>query len=294
MQKDGEYLMGFYQNAEEQVREAQRTADELVRLAEVTSLTTDKRAKVTFYGETAESGKTYTYIDGYVPKVGDKVLLIKQGNTYVIIGAAVATAVAVKYAEVNHNHDGVYAAKGHTHAQYSLKQHTHSGYASSDHKHSILKNTAVSPTYQLELKDSGILMPNSSNIALGSSGMQFKEVRAKNVYINGTAVSTSDRRKKKSIKNISAKYIEFFKRLRPVTFKYKDGTSGRIHSGFIAQEVEKALSDSDIRADEFGGLVIQENGEYGLRYEEFIAIQTKIIQELIGRVEQLERSLYDK
>ena len=74
-------------------------------------------------------------------------------------------------------------------------------------------------------------------------------------------------------------------------FKYKDGTSGRSHAGFIAQEVEQAMIEGGITSEEFGGLVIQPNGKYGLRYEEFIAIQTKAIQELYQKVEELERKV---
>ena len=82
-------------------------------------------------------------------------------------------------------------------------------------------------------------------------------------------------------------------KLRPVMFKYKDGTSGRSHAGFVAQEVEQAMIEGGVTSEEFGGLVIQTNGKYGLRYEEFIAIQTKVIQDLYQRVENLERTVKD-
>lgn len=318
--------MGFYQNAEEQVREAQRSAEDLVRLAEVTSLSGDKRAKVTFYGETSESGKTYAYIDGYIPKVGDKVLMIRQGNTYVIIGAAVSTGVKRKYADIDHKHEGEYAdiEHGHSELSYNFNGVTYKIAFSGTgvlapttnktiqiglntnkikliHTSAINSETFYDPAYitagtqeshKVTYTNKQIYPATSEEISIGTSAKKFKEIHAKNIYANGTAV-TSDRRKKKSITNIAGKYIDFFKKLRPVTFRYKHG-SGRLHAGFIAQDVEKALYESRMSTKDFGGLVIQENGEYGLRYDEFIAIQTKIIQELIERVEKLERRVYDK
>jgi hypothetical protein len=61
--------------------------------------------------------------------------------------------------------------------------------------------------------------------------------------------------------------------------------------GFIAQEVEEALEGK-----EFGGLNIDENGFYSLKYEMFVAPltkalqdQQKIIDSLLARIEMLER-----
>lgn len=139
-----------------------------------------------------------------------------------------------------------------------------------------------------------VLLPDVSNaVSLGSSIRQYKEGYFTNLYLDGSAVSTSDRRKKKFIKKLPNKFEQFFLKLRPVTFKYKKGTSGRTHVGFVAQEVEQAMTDAGISREEFGGLVIQENGQYGLRYEEFIAIQTRMIQSLYQRVEELERKVED-
>ena len=140
-----------------------------------------------------------------------------------------------------------------------------------------------------------VILPDVNGvISLGNSIRQFFEGYFQTLYVKGAAVSTSDKRKKKYIKNMPEKFAKFFMKLRPVTFKYKDGTSGRSHLGFIAQEVEQSMIDTGITAEEFGGLVIQKNGEYGLRYEEFIAIQTKIIQQLCQRVEVLERKVMDR
>lgn len=137
------------------------------------------------------------------------------------------------------------------------------------------------------------LVPSATNkINIGkSSSLQFLNVYAKQFYQNGTAISTSDERKKKNIKDIGDKYLEFFKKLRPRSFKFKKpiSDSDRTHTGFIAQEVEAAAKECEIDTADLAFICKDEEGNYGLRYEELIAIQTKVIQELMERVERLEK-----
>ena len=134
---------------------------------------------------------------------------------------------------------------------------------------------------------------NNKSFDLGSSNYQFRNVYANQFYQNGTAISTSDRRKKTGIREIGRKYIEFFKKLKPRLFRFKDGESGRLHSGFVAQEVEEAAVETGIPNKDLAFLCIDENGDYGLRYEELIAVQTKIIQELLEKVDNLEKRVGD-
>lgn len=134
----------------------------------------------------------------------------------------------------------------------------------------------------------------NQTIDLGSSSRQYRNVYAKQFYQNGTAISTSDRRKKTNIKDIAKKYIDFFKRLKPRSFRFKDGDSGRTHTGFIAQEVEEAAAESSINNKDLAFLCIDEEGNYGLRYEELIAIQTQVIQDLMARVERLENIVKER
>ncbi len=110
---------------------------------------------------------------------------------------------------------------------------------------------------------------------------------------SGVAVN-SDRNNKNTIKDIDESYSKFFDNLRPVVFKYNDGTSDRLHVGFIAQEVEDALSDSKIPTKDFGGYItLKRNGKTvcGLRYEEFIALNTREIQKLKGHIAELENKI---
>lgn len=122
--------------------------------------------------------------------------------------------------------------------------------------------------------------------------------------VTGTASTstTSDVNKKHDINNISDAYLAMFYSLTPRLYKYNDGTSDRYHVGFIAQEVEDALTSAGLTTQDFAGFVIaqefnDETGQseliYMLRYDEFIALNTLAIQKLSIRVTELE-SLFEK
>ena len=65
----------------------------------------------------------------------------------------------------------------------------------------------------------------------------------------------SDLRIKNSIDYDLASYEAFFLALKPSTFKYNKGTSGRKHFGFIAQDVEQAMLDTGLTSDQLAALV---------------------------------------
>lgn len=132
------------------------------------------------------------------------------------------------------------------------------------------------------------ILPDTTNaVSLGTSNKQYKNIYGQNIYVNGTAVS-SDRRVKDDIKALEEKHIAFFKALRPVQFKYKEGDSGRTHTGFIAQEVEEAVEEAGMTSQDMAVVVKDPSDRYYLRYEEIISVQTKVIQDLMAKVESLE------
>ena len=108
-------------------------------------------------------------------------------------------------------------------------------------------------------------------------------------------ISSSDRRVKKDIADFDDRYEILFNKLKPRNYKYVDGNKGRVHSGFIAQEVTEAIEESKMTIDEVAYVCAFENKEgetyYGLRYEELIAINTWQIQKLKERIKQLEDKL---
>lgn len=57
----------------------------------------------------------------------------------------------------------------------------------------------------------------------------------------------------------------------------------------IAQEVEQAMNNCGISSEEFAGFIKDKNtGEYGLRYEEFIPMLIKQVQDLKKEIRNLK------
>jgi hypothetical protein len=145
---------------------------------------------------------------------------------------------------------------------------------------------------------------NNANDAryLGGTNYKWKSVFA----VNGT-IQTSDRNQKKNIEPIDEKYIQLFDKLQPVTFELKsedENSHDRVHIGFISQDVKTAMDEVGLDPMDFAGYcrdektelvtdpdtneeierpVTDENGDpvylYSLRYSEFIALNTRMIQE---------------
>ena len=121
---------------------------------------------------------------------------------------------------------------------------------------------------------------------IGSPISKFKDG-----YI-GSIINTSDERQK----DISAldEVKDFFLALNPIRYRFKDGTSGRMHYGLGAREVEMAMAEKGLTDMDFAGLIKASDEEnegehiYGLRYSEFIPMLIKMVQEQQKRIEVLE------
>ena len=116
---------------------------------------------------------------------------------------------------------------------------------------------------------------------LGTSQYRWRAVYAS----NGT-IQTSDRRLKRDIEPLDDRYINMFMALNPVKYKRLDGD--RTHVGFVSQEVEKAMLESGLEAADFAALCkdkVADDYIYALRYEEFTALNTLMIQRLMETVE---------
>lgn len=126
----------------------------------------------------------------------------------------------------------------------------------------------------------------------GAGSLGYSNNRWAVVYAQTGTISTSDREKKKDISYELAQYDALFDRLRPACYRLKDGTSGRIHTGLIAQDVERALTACGLDGSAFAAFVRsprEEGGaDYGLRYEELTALCIRQIQKLAARVKRLE------
>lgn len=138
-----------------------------------------------------------------------------------------------------------------------------------------------------------IANPNYSYLNIG---IDFDQIYLfGNVYLEGNEAVTSDINKKNSILPLIDKYEIMFNELKPVTYKYNDGTSNRYHIGFIAQDVEDAITTSRLTTNDFAGLVIRKlnetKNEWYLRYDEFIALNTWQIQKAKARITELEEKV---
>ena len=157
------------------------------------------------------------------------------------------------------------------------------------------------------------LRPTSSAagvITLGADARRFKTA-----YLSTAASVSSDRNIKTEIQPIDERYVELFDKLEPVSYKLIGATHDRDHLGFISQDVKAAMDEVGISDLEFGGYcrdakldpetenpILDENGDpvysYSLRYGEFIALNSKMIQlnrativKQEQRIERLEQEL---
>lgn len=129
--------------------------------------------------------------------------------------------------------------------------------------------------------NAGARLGYSSNTSVtctsGRVSLRGPEIVVTGVLKNsdGTVI-TSDRNRKEDIREDVDRYMNLFSRLRPASFRLKDRT--RRHLGFIAQDVETAMREAGIDSQDFAGLVIDADGGYGLRYEEFIPLLVEKVQ----------------
>ena len=162
---------------------------------------------------------------------------------------------------------------------------------------------------------SGIWMyaPGGGDVAASNAGAHIKYGTSQIWVASGVCGSSSqmstgsDKRTKHDISYKMDVYDKFFNALAPVSYKYNNGTSNRLHLGFVAQDVEEALIKSGMTTQDFAGIIINDYGkdvdeddykgkdyyphQYSLRYGEFIALNTHMIQKLYKRVESLEAQL---
>ena len=104
------------------------------------------------------------------------------------------------------------------------------------------------------------------------------------LYVNGAIFNTSDKNHKEEIVPISDSKIDQLFNLEPVEYKFKTDVKKRIHYGLIAQEVETLLNGKD-----FGGFIYdEETDSKGLRYDQFIPLLIKAIQELKAEIDLLK------
>ena len=136
----------------------------------------------------------------------------------------------------------------------------------------------------------GDFAPNADNrYNLGAPNFVWSTIYCSTNELNG-----SDRNIKNSIEALPEKYVRMFELIEPKRYKLNNGTSGRYHTGFIAQEVEAAMQDCGITSQDFAGWAkakLDDGSEtYFLRYSEFIPILWAKVREQEARIRRLEAS----
>lgn len=168
-----------------------------------------------------------------------------------------------------------------------------------------LVDTTTGYGISISTYDGGIQLDSGGNVYITSAyrtRLQLDDDAAKigpTVWAtDGTVIYSSDKNVKNSIEYDLSRYRQFLLDLKPCRFKYNEGQSGRYHIGMIAQDMEKSLADNGIAPSEFSGWckmpIRDENHNitgytYGIRYDSLIPLNTLMIQELVKRVEALEK-----
>lgn len=161
----------------------------------------------------------------------------------------------------------------------------------------------------VRISDNGNLIPSSSSVYCGTNPNPFA-----GGYSSGGWKTTSDRRKKKDFRKLleDDRFERFFELLQPMEYRLIENDK-KMHIGFVAQDVEQAMTDCDISENEFYGLehavfsekdfesneewekFLEQNGGandmYTLCYQEFIALNTAMIQKLQNRCNDFEHRL---
>lgn len=161
----------------------------------------------------------------------------------------------------------------------------------------------------VQISGKGNLIPSSSSVYCGTTENPFA-----GGYSSGGWKTTSDRRKKKDFRKLleDDRFERFFELLQPMEYRLIENDE-KMHMGFVAQDVEQAMTDCDISENEFYGLehavfsekdfesneewkkFLEQNGGandmYTLCYQEFIALNTAMIQKLQNRCNDFEQRL---
>ena len=107
-------------------------------------------------------------------------------------------------------------------------------------------------------------------------------------YSSETMKVYSDQRLKNNISYDFTAEEVFFASLKPCSFQMNNDKSGKKRWGFIAQDVIEGAADAGFDTEKLAAIGNYE-GMNSLAYDEFIALNTYMIQKLMNRVTELEK-----
>lgn len=164
----------------------------------------------------------------------------------------------------------------------------------------------ITSNEHVQISGHGNLIPSSSSVYCGTTENPFA-----GGYSSGGWKTTSDRRKKKDFRKLLAdnRFEKFFMLLQPMEYRFIE-SDDEVHIGFVAQDVEQAMMSCNISENEFYGLehavfyekdfgsyeewtkFLEKNhgasDMYTLCYQEFIALNTAMIQKQQHEIESLQ------
>ena len=159
-----------------------------------------------------------------------------------------------------------------------------------------------------------LIPANDNSTDLGSGDKRWKTV-----YCATGSINTSDSRLKNSVKDIDDKLLDAWGNIEPKQYKFNDATEkkgekARLHTGYIAQDIQAECEKHGVNASDYGLFCYDEwdeqeekkdeNGQviepyrakgdlYALRYEEALVVECKYLRRCIARltarIEELEK-----
>lgn len=136
-------------------------------------------------------------------------------------------------------------------------------------------NTAIG--YDAQVPDGTL----SNQVQIGNDNVSYAGVKVSWTY-------GSDRRLKSNILN-SNLGLNFISKIRPVSYIRNSDVKQKSEYGFIAQEIEDVLKESGV--DNSGMITVNDDGIYGLRYNDLLAPMVKAIQELKTENDELKKEI---
>ncbi len=140
----------------------------------------------------------------------------------------------------------------------------------------------------------------SNNIVIGNNAQVPTPMADNQVRIGNTAITyagvqvawtiTSDKRWKSDIEP-SDLGLDFISKLKPVSYTRNNDESKKREYGFIAQELEEALNEAG--ATDNGMISKDDNGMYGVRYNDLMSPMVKAIQEQQSIIDIQSKKLSD-
>ena len=142
--------------------------------------------------------------------------------------------------------------------------------------------------------DEAMRIDNAQQLLVGYTSSQgsYKLQVNSQIFATNATVATSDGRYKEDVKTLS-NATDLVSRLKPVQFKWKSHSThslnaGKTDVGFIAQEVQEVLSDTDYSDSVVVSNKTDDEEYLGLGETKLIPLLTAALQEAITKIETLE------